>query len=119
MIRMSFILMALAVAGCATRPPPAVRVIAEIVQFTPQAHHMDWDGGRWATYDVVQFRILSPAELAGKPLAVSIHPVNPNTFLREKGTHCSFSILRELVTASEQTHRDICEGALQDLRSEN
>jgi hypothetical protein len=114
--RLPYILAVLALAGCMTRSPQQIPLQAEVVQFHPQAHHMDWDDGRWATSDVVQLQILSPPEWAGKTLAVSIQPDNTNTFLRVRGSKCSFLISPDLMTPAERSHGELFEGALENLR---
>jgi hypothetical protein len=118
-MRILMILLALVTVGCANLSPRPTQIKAEVIDYTPHAYHSDYDDGRWETYDVVNFKLLSPPKLENAYLSVLMHPENTYTFLRDKGTQCSFQILPEvmkLISNSENSSVEIFEGAIQNLK---
>jgi hypothetical protein len=111
-------------AGCSSiRGPDMVNVRAEVGRYIPQALHEDYDDGRWATFDAVEFRIISPAEWTGTNLVVYCTPGSTNAIFRKPGAMCSFTIRREYVAGKStdtKTGRTIIhspfDGALENLK---
>lgn len=107
--------------GCASPRPGVITVETEVAQFVPQALHEDYVDGRWATYDAIVFRILSPPHWSGTNLTVYCHPEDTNVVFKTTGDRFRFDIREEYLmekttdpkTGTTTVH-NLFIGALQD-----
>jgi hypothetical protein len=111
-------------AGChAARVSDAVDVEAQVERYAPRALHEDYDDGRWATFDAVTFRILSPPAWKGTPLTVYSTPGNATSPFQRTGSLWSFTIRREDFAGptvepktGKMTTHNLFDGALENLK---
>lgn len=78
----------------------------------------DYEDGRREVFDVVRLIIQSPYDLSGDTLSVCVNPDDPDTWLRETGTVCSFLFPGGLPCPGAVEGVHLFKGALLELERE-
>ena len=87
----------------AAKPLP-LKIIARVLQYTPEAMHDHFDDGYFAAYDATRVCILHPRELAGRTLAVyHQEPAELNSPWRAENKILQFEIAEHTLKARSTT----------------
>jgi hypothetical protein len=85
--------------GCISNTPNKVTLTARVEAVHLQAMHDYYDADRWATFDAVVFRILSPTAWNGTNLTIYCHTLDTNIVFKTVGDVFQFRIAEDYLGA--------------------